>query len=140
MSFNDDVLRTLSTEQSLAYLEDVQPGRIVMRRKEDIEIFPINFVVDGESIYFRTAEGSKLFTLSLNQDVLFEADGLKGETAWSVIIKGTAEVLEKPADIDHAETLGLKPWAPTLKYNWVRINASDISGREFEVGEEPERY
>ena len=118
----------------------MQPGRIVMRRKEDIEIFPINFVVDGEAIYFRTAEGSKLFTLSLNQDVLFEADGLKGETAWSVIIKGTAEVLEKPADIDHAETLGLKPWAPTLKYNWVRINASDISGREFEVGEEPERY
>ncbi|GAB3701806.1 pyridoxamine 5'-phosphate oxidase family protein [Corynebacterium nasicanis] len=140
MSFNDDVFRTLSTEQSLAYLEDVQPGRIVTRRKEDIEIFPINFVVDGESIYFRTAEGSKLFSLSLNQDVLFEADGLQGGTAWSVIVRGTAEVLEKAEDVAHAETLGLKPWAPTLKYNWVRINASDISGREFEVGEEPERY
>ena len=140
MSFNDDVFRTLSTEQSLAYLKDVQPGRIVMRRKEDIEIFPINFVVDGEAIYFRTAEGSKLFTLSLNHDVLFEADGLVDGTAWSVIIKGTAEVLEKQADIDHAETLELKPWAPTLKYNWVRINAEEISGREFEVGEEPERY
>ncbi|MDO5671189.1 MAG: pyridoxamine 5'-phosphate oxidase family protein [Corynebacterium sp.] len=140
MSFNDDVFRTLSTEQSLAYLEDVQPGRIVMRRKEDIEIFPINFVVDGESLYFRTAEGSKLFTLSLNHDVLFEADGLVDGTAWSVIIKGTAEVLQNQEDIDHAETLELKPWAPTLKYNWVRINAEDISGREFEVGEEPERY
>lgn len=140
MSFNDDVFRKLSTEQSLAYLKDVQPGRIVMRRKDDIEIFPVNFVVDGESIYFRTAEGSKLFTLSLNQDVLFEADGLVGETAWSVIVRGTAELLEKTEDVSHAETLGLKPWAPTLKYNWVRINAESISGREFEVGEEPERY
>lgn len=140
MSMNDDVFRTLSTEQSLAYLADVQPGRVVMHRKEDIEIFPVNFVVDGEAIYFRTSEGSKLFTLSLNHDVLFEADGLKGETAWSVVVKGSAEVLGKAEDVNHAETLGLKPWAPTLKYNWVRINADSISGREFEIGEEPERY
>ena len=140
MSMNDDVFRKLSTEQSLARLADVQPGRIVLHREGVLEIFPVNFVVDGEDIYFRTAEGSKLFTLTLNHGVLFQADGVDDGTAWSVVVRGTAEVLEKAADIDHAETLELKPWAPTLKYNWVRINASEISGREFEIGEEPERY
>lgn len=140
MSMSDDVFRKLSTEQSLARLADVQPGRIVLHRKDDLEIFPVNFVVDGESIYFRTAEGSKLFTLSLNKDVLFEADGVEDHTAWSVVVRGTAEVLEKSAEIHHAETLDLKPWAPTLKYNWVRIDPTEITGREFEIGEEPERY
>lgn len=140
MSMNDDVFRKLTVEQSLAYLADVQPGRLVLHRNKDLEIFPINFVIDGEDIYFRTAEGSKLFTLTLNHDVLFEADGVDDGTAWSVIVRGAAEVLEDSAAVAHAETLDLKPWAPTLKYNWVRIQATEISGREFEIAEEPERY
>lgn len=140
MSVNEDAVRTLSTDQSLARLADVQPGRIVLHRTGALEIFPVNFVVDGEQIYFRTAEGSKLFTLNLNHDVLFEADGVDGGTAWSVVVRGTAELLEKAGDVAHAETLGLKPWAPTQKYNWVRVNAEEITGREFEIGDEPERF
>lgn len=140
MSMNDDVFRKLSTEQSLARLADVQPGRIVLQRNGALEIFPVNFVLDGEDIYFRTAEGAKLFTLTLNNEVLFEADAVDNGTVWSVVVRGTAEKLEKFADIEHAETLPLTPWAPTLKYNWVRITPSDISGREFEIAEEPERY
>lgn len=140
MSMNDDVFRKLSTEQSLARLADVQPGRIVLQRNGALEIFPVNFVLDGEDIYFRTAEGAKLFTLTLNNEVLFEADAVDNGTVWSVVVRGTAENLEKFADIEHAETLPLTPWAPTLKYNWVRITPSDISGREFEIAEEPERY
>lgn len=138
--FNEDVFRKLSVEQSIARLADVQPGRIVLQRKDALEIFPVNFVVDGESVYFRTAEGNKLFTINLGHEVLFEADGLDGQTAWSVVIRGTAEVLENRAEIEHAESLNLRPWAPTLKYNWVRVTAREITGREFEIGEEPERY
>ena len=136
----NDVYRELSLDQSLARLAETQPGRVIVHRTGEIDIFPVNFVVDAGNVYFRTAEGSKLFTIHLNDDVIFEADGRDGDTAWSVIVRGTATVLNTTDEIAHAETLGLKPWIPTLKYNWVRITPGEVTGRAFEVAEEPERY
>ncbi|AGF73334.1 pyridoxamine 5'-phosphate oxidase family protein [Corynebacterium halotolerans] len=140
MANYSDVYRELTLDQSLARLAGTQPGRVVVHRTGEIDIFPVNFVVDAGNVYFRTAEGSKLFTIHLNNDVLFEADGRDGDTVWSVIVRGTATVLNNTDEIAHAETLGLKPWLPTLKYNWVRIAPGEITGRAFEVTEEPERY
>lgn len=130
----------LNDVEAFEHLATQSLGRVVVRRKEDMDIFPINYVVDGGFVYFRTGQGTKLFSLVLNEDVLFEADEYTEEAAWSVIIKGTAEVLKDNADIQHADTLPLKPWVPTLKYNWVRITPRSISARAFELGEEPERY
>lgn len=140
MVTHSDVYRELSPEQSFDRLADAQPGRIVVHRSDEIDIFPVIFVVDSGNVYFRTAEGTKLFTIRLNSDVLFEADGRDGDTAWSVVVRGTATILSNSDDIAHAETLGLKPWVPTLKYNWVRIGADEVTGREFEIDAEPERY
>ena len=39
-----------------------------------------------------------------------------------------------------ADALPLKPWIPTLKYNYVRIVPTSLSGRSFQRGEEPDRY
>ena len=142
MSNNDSVIQNLSSDESLELLATQTFGRLVVRRKDDMDLFPLNYVVHEGSIYFRTAEGSKLFTVSLNHDVLFEADLVDKEAqqAWSVIVKGDAEVLTSRADINAADELPLKPWLPTLKYNYVRITPNDISGRRFHLGEEPDRY
>ncbi|MCO4264222.1 pyridoxamine 5'-phosphate oxidase family protein, partial [Pseudarthrobacter sp. MDT3-26] len=32
------------------------------------------------------------------------------------------------------------PWIPTRKYTYVEITPTRISGRHFELGDEPERY
>lgn len=130
----------LDREAALAKLASVQLGRLVVHRNDQFDIFPVNFVVDGDNIYFRSAEGSKLFTVALNNEVLFEADEVVGQSAWSVIVRGTAQVLTSNKEILYADSLGLKPWIPTLKYNFVKIAAEEVSGRQFELGEEPERY
>lgn len=142
MAHNDSVIQKLSTEESLELLATQTFGRLVVRRKDDMDLFPLNYVVHEGSIYFRTAEGSKLFTVSLNHDVLFEADFVDkdAQKAWSVVVKGDAEVLTSRADINAADELPLKPWLPTLKYNYVRITPNDVSGRHFHLGEEPNRY
>ncbi|MCK7638556.1 pyridoxamine 5'-phosphate oxidase family protein [Corynebacterium pygosceleis] len=140
MENNDDVIRVLNHEECIERLNRVHLGRVVVRRSDDMDIFPVNFVVDDGQIYFRTAEGSKLFTIELNHDVLFEADEVVDGRAWSVVVKGEAGLLKGNADIQHADTLPLKPWLPTLKYNYVRITPGEINGREFRLGEEPERY
>ena len=114
-------------------------GRIVTHVGNVFDIFPVNFVVDGESIVLRTAEGTKFSEMVIGGEVLFEADDHTESSAWSVIVRGQARRLETEAEIAHAETLPLKPMVPTLKRNYVRIDAGSISGRSFELGEEPSR-
>ena len=60
--------------------------------------------------------------------------------AASVVVKGTATRLERLVDIDAADALPLRPWIPTLKYRWVRISPTSITGRRFPRAPEPDRY
>lgn len=140
MSDVNGPVRKLTEQESRERLGAVALGRIVVRRSDDIEIFPVNYVMDEKNLYFRTAEGNKLFTISLNHDVLFEVDNVDEETAWSVVVRGNAELVSNGEEIQHVDSLDLKPWIPTLKYNYVRIAPDSITGREFQLGEEPERY
>lgn len=139
MTTEDPVVR-LSEEECWQRLRGSELGRLVTRVGDVIDIFPINYVVDGTSIVFRTAEGSKLVELTVNDEVLFEVDEHTDADAWSVIVRGSAHVLETLAEREAADGLGLQPWVPTLKYNYVRISPSSLTGRAFRRTGEPERY
>jgi len=130
----------VKTEECWRLLASTELGRIATSAGASIDIFPVNYAVDGESIVFRTAPGTKLLELAINDHVAFEIDGHDDDAAWSVIAKGVAERLERQSDMDAAEELGLTPWIPTLKYRWVRIHATEVSGRRFARGPEPERF
>lgn len=122
----------LTREESLDKLRTLNIGRLVVHRSEDIDIFPINYVVDEEGdIYIHTTAGDKLFSLTLNPDVLFEVDDFSTTNAWSVIVRGQAAVVEKQADIAHAESLEMRTWIPTPKDTFVRIQPAEVSGRAF---------
>lgn len=136
----ENPIEVLKEDEALELMGDQQLGRLVVRIKDDFDLYPVNFVVSEGKIYFRTAEGSKLFTVSINDRVLFEADDHTEDKAWSVIVKGRARILERTDEIQQADELPLKPWLPTLKYNYVEITPEEISGRRFQLGEEPERY
>ena len=114
-------------------------GRIAVSAAGTVDIFPINYAVDGETIVFRTAPGTKLLELAINDRVAFEIDGHDDLMAWSIVIKGIAERMERQSEMDAAEGLGLTPWIPTLKYRWVRIRPTDVTGRRFALGPEPAR-
>jgi nitroimidazol reductase NimA-like FMN-containing flavoprotein (pyridoxamine 5'-phosphate oxidase superfamily) len=139
MSTEDPVVR-LSEDECWQRLEGPEIGRLVTHVGEVIDIFPINYVVDGRSLVFRTAEGSKLVELTVNDEVIFEVDDHTDADAWSVIVRGTAQALETLAEREAADRLGLNPWVPTLKYNYVRITPTTLSGRAFQRTPEPERY
>ena len=136
----ENPIEILKEDEALELMGDHQLGRLVVRIKDDFDIYPLNYVVNEGKIYFRTAEGSKLFTVSINDRVLFEADEHTEDKAWSVIVKGRARILQRTDEIQEADELPLKPWLPTLKYNYVEITPEEISGWRFQLGEEPERY
>jgi nitroimidazol reductase NimA-like FMN-containing flavoprotein (pyridoxamine 5'-phosphate oxidase superfamily) len=132
---------TLLTEaESWELLDGANFGRVAVSISSQPEIFPINYYADGDTILFRTSEGTKLLELTINSKVAFETDAFTDELAWSVIVKGTAHVIENQEDIFEADQLPLRPWIPTLKYVYVRITPTEISGRRFLLGPEPERF
>ena len=118
-------------------LASQEVGRLATAVQGMPEIFPLNFVVDGESVVFRTAEGSKLVELVINEQVAFEVVGWNDDLGWSVVIKGSASVVPSGEQHDRAEALPLRPWVPTIKTNFVRITPTEITGRRFEFGPDP---
>jgi uncharacterized protein len=130
----------LTEEQCWERLSQQDLGRLVTHVGDILDIFPVNYIVDRGGVLFRTGQGSKLFELTVNDEVLFEVDDHTDSDAWSVIVRGTAHPLETFADVERADGLGLRPWIPTLKYNYVHIEPKRLSGRAFRRGPEPDRY
>jgi uncharacterized protein len=129
----------LNDEQSWRLLEGTRHGRLVVWVAGEPDIFPVNYVSSNGKLYLRTAPGNKLAQLTINSAVLFEADGILSDEAWSVILRGKARVLSNSAELAAVEELGLKSWVPTLKDFYVEIEPDSVSGRHFQLGDQPER-
>ncbi len=136
----DDVpLTALTAAECWALLRSDTFGRIALAVAEEVDIFPVNYVVDAdETIVFRTAPGTKLAELTIRPTVAFEIDGAVHAELFSVIVKGEAKRLEDPAEIAAAAALPLAPWVPTIKEHFVRITPTWVTGRRFTPGPEPE--
>ncbi|MCS5716562.1 pyridoxamine 5'-phosphate oxidase family protein [Herbiconiux sp. CPCC 205763] len=130
----------LDSEECWELLRSQELGRLAMGVGGEIDIFPVNYLAERDSILLRTAPGTKLLELVIAPNAAFEIDGYSDEEAWSVVLKGTAYRLERQSEIDEADRLPLTPWIPTLKYEYVRIAANSVSGRRFRRGPEPDRY
>ncbi len=134
----DEPVTVLSEDESWGRLGGVALGRLVTTFAGEPEIFPVNFVVQHRTVLFRTAEGTKLFSAVASGTVVFEADDHNVAEGWSVIVRGRARVLRTDADIAEAERAQLMPWTATLKIHYVRLTPSDITGRHFKFGPEPD--
>ena len=139
MSTEGEPLTILSEDESWHLLASRTLGRLVTSVEGQPEIFPVNFVVQRRTVLFRTAEGAKLFTVVMNSRVAFEADDHNVSEGWSVIVKGTARLLNTSAEIQEAERAQLLSWTATSKHRYVRVIPSVITGRRFRFGSEPDR-
>ena len=89
-------------------------------------------VLDGD-VVFRTAPGEKLIAAALNRELVFEVDDfdVDSRSGWSVNVLGAAEEIEEPAELARAVALGLEPWAGEVRDRYVRIHASEVTGRRI---------
>lgn len=136
---------TVATESSSAelaahecweLLRTAGVGRLATCAGARPEIFPVNFVVDGGTIVFRTGEGSKVAAITESPDVAFEADGydpIAGE-AWSVIAHGRAVDVPTSRAFE-ALAAPLFPWHRGPKHRLVHIAPDLITGRRFRVSQ-----
>src|SRR3954469_13276990 len=122
----------LSAEECWQHLAAAPYGRVSTTAAGEIDVFPVNHRVDGRSIVFRTAPGTKLLELTINRNVAFEVDGFTDDDAFSVVVKGLAEEFDRQKEVYAAEGLGVTPWAGGEKDRWVRITPTGVSGRGFQ--------
>ncbi|QBX55548.1 pyridoxamine 5'-phosphate oxidase family protein [Nocardioides seonyuensis] len=123
----------MTREECWDFLREAEFGRLAFHLADEVHITPVNYAVDGETLLFRTAEGSKLLGIVMNQDCAFEIDEFGDQEARSVVLRGRARLLEE--DEEHrAENVPLRPWvAGPEKYNVVEITPLDMSGRSFHL-------
>jgi uncharacterized protein len=130
MDHDDDVVSTLDQDECWVALRADEFGRLAYRLGDEVNLVPLNYAVDGSTLLFRTAEGSKLLGIVMHPDVVFEIDTYGEDWAQSVIVRGKARLLEED-EAHRADTSRLRTWLPTLKYNVVEIEPVEVTGRRF---------
>src|SRR4051794_27488708 len=107
-------------------------GRIGIVRAGAPMVLPVNYVMDGDVVVFRTAPGSKLSAAG-RAPVCFEIDGFDRErrTGWNVLVAGSLEEVTatQRSVLDRLDSLGVSPWADGRREHLMRIVPSRISGR-----------
>lgn len=130
-------MTVLGENDCWALLRSTEVGRLAVAVGDRPDIFPINFVVDHGTVVFRTAEGTKLAAVVVNESVAFEVDGYDPDAgdAWSVVIKGSAQEIRRLHELFDTSSLPLFPWHAAPKQRFVRITPDDVTGRRFHVVE-----
>ena len=126
-------LEILPFEECLRLLAAVPVGRVGFIADGELVILPVNHVVDGNDVAFRTAYGSKLSTAEGQNLATFEADHYDEQTqsGWSVVVTGRAEIVEAEADVQRLGRRGLHPWVTAVQHPfWLRIRPTSITGRQ----------
>lgn len=125
----DDCLRLLASDEV---------GRLAVVDGSSPAIFPINYVLDGDTIVFRTDEGTKLRAAE-RAPACFEIDDIDRErrTGWSVVASGRLEEVTQydVRTLERVHRLPVDPWAGGDKAHWMRLVPDRITGRR--VGRRP---
>lgn len=114
-------------------LRSTDIGRLAVSIRNRPDIFPVNFLVDDETIVINTAPGTKLAAAVLGRSVAFEADVLDpiNQRGWSVVVKGDAAEVEDLEEYLAVERLGLETWTTTDKTRFLRLIPSEVTGRRI---------
>ena len=135
MNTDPEPMIVLAENDCWTLLRSAEVGRLAVVVGDRPDIFPINFAVDHGTVVFRTAEGTKLASATVNESVAFEVDGYDPDAgeAWSVVVKGRAQEIRRMHDLFDTGSLPLFPWHAAPKHRFVRITPDEVSGRRFHV-------
>jgi nitroimidazol reductase NimA-like FMN-containing flavoprotein (pyridoxamine 5'-phosphate oxidase superfamily) len=125
-------MRVLIRQECLDLLAEQEVGRIAVVLGRQPLIFPVNYVLDGDTIVFRTDPGTKLAAASFEL-VAFEVDRIDHRGSWSVLVQGVGHHVtpEFSRVFERVRTLAVTCWAPGDKEHWVRVLPKEITGRRL---------
>jgi nitroimidazol reductase NimA-like FMN-containing flavoprotein (pyridoxamine 5'-phosphate oxidase superfamily) len=125
-------LEVLDRVECLLRLGNEHVGRLGVCVDGQPLVLPINYVLDGDDIIFRSDRGTKVHS-ALGHRVAFEIDGHDAfsHAGWSVLVIGIAGRITDPSELARVATLHVSPYGPGDKPVWVRIRSDAITGRRI---------
>lgn len=124
-------LAILDRVECIELLQNTAIGRVAWCDPVGPVVVPVNYVMDGEAILFRTSPGSALAHQFDLGSASFQIDAYDEYTqsGWSVLVRGRATYVnpEEAADLDVTP----EPWAAGDRTFNVRITPLTISGRRI---------
>ena len=132
MSSNaDDRSTVLDTVTSRQLLGSVRVGRIALPDEPSPTVLPVDFVLHGDQVLFRTVEGAKLEAAQARGPASFQADGVDADsdTGWSVLVRGHLDELISPSDEQQAAIERLHPLVGGDRPHVVGLSIESVSGR-----------
>jgi uncharacterized protein len=127
-------LEILPFDECLRLLASVTVGRVGFFADGELVVLPVNHVLEGQDVIFRTADGSKLSAADGQNIAAFEADHYdeRARSGWSVLVNGRCDVVDGDADIRRLGGLGLRPWGTAVERPfWIRIRPTSVTGRRI---------
>ncbi len=126
-------LRVLTEDQSRDLLRTRKIGRVVVSMDALPAAFPVNYLLIGADIYFRTAVGTKLSAAVNRTVVAFQVDDFDaaGSCGWSVLVVGAARLVNDPRERALLDAAGLYSWAVAADSHYVAIGVERITGRRL---------
>jgi nitroimidazol reductase NimA-like FMN-containing flavoprotein (pyridoxamine 5'-phosphate oxidase superfamily) len=126
-------LRELAERECLELLAGRVLGRVAVVVDDEARVFPVNYLLDGRAIVFRTDEGTKLDAARARALVTFEVDDSDPlyHTGWSVMATGRLEAVTEPHELDRVRGLPVRAWGREGQH-WVRLPITSVSGRRIE--------
>ena len=124
----------LAPQECMSLLASRRVGRVAVVADGHPMVFPVNYAFDAATIVFRTDKGTK-FSNAPMRYVAFEVDDIDDQTGegWDVVVQGRADDITDTVDqrSEFLRGLPLEPFAPGLKWHWVRIVPRSITGRRL---------
>ena len=110
-------------------------GRLVVTDGGTPLVFPVNYVMAGDDVVFRTDKGTKLALLD-RWFVAFEVDEFDRDerSGWSVYLYGAAHEVDIGVEADLLRRIGgpvPAPWAPGQQDHLVQLVARTVTGRRI---------
>jgi len=129
------VAEQIDREECVKLLAGEEVGRLAVVESGAALVLPINYVMDGDAVVFRTDPGTKL-EAAMRAPVCFEVDHIDRQTrsGWSVIVRGLAQeitTMDRRDVIERLWSLSLYPWISGSKSHLVRIAPHSITGRRI---------
>ncbi|MFI9626041.1 helix-turn-helix domain-containing protein [Streptomyces sp. NPDC052042] len=110
-------------------------GRVGVTTDDGPAILPVNYLVDGDRIAYRSARGS-LLTATAGRTVAFEVDHIDEAMSqgWSVLVVGEVAVVDDPEAARRLdEEARTTPWAGGPRNVWLTITPARVTGRRIHV-------
>ncbi len=116
--------------ECLRLLADSGIGRVGLSVDSLPVILPINYVLDGARLIFRTGEGSKLEAATRNAVVCIQIDHIepRWQSGWTVLVTGQSHRLDETDVSPEARQL-LVPWSLAAGDQYVGVPLDLVSGR-----------